>query len=50
MSKTVDIHEAKTHVSRLVREIQGGAEIIIARGGKPIVQLDAYDAERIAAS
>lgn len=36
---TVDIHEAKTHLSRLVDEVAAGAEIIIAKAGKPMARL-----------
>jgi len=39
MPKTVNIHEAKTHLSRLVRRAQSGEEIVIARGGKPVARL-----------
>lgn len=35
----VNIHEAKTHLSRLLEEVAGGAEIIIAKAGKPIARL-----------
>ena len=37
--RTVNIHEAKTHLSRLLREVMEGEEIIIARSGKPIARL-----------
>ena len=37
--KTVTMHEAKTHLSRLVREAQKGEEIVIARGSQPVVRL-----------
>ena len=37
--KTVNMHEAKTHLSRLVEEAAAGAEIVIARAGKPLVRL-----------
>ncbi len=37
--KTVTIHEAKTHLSRLVREALDGEEIVIARGREPLVRL-----------
>jgi len=37
--KTVNMHEAKTHLSRLVEEAAAGEEIVIARAGKPIVRL-----------
>ena len=36
---TVDIHEAKIHLSRLVDEVAAGAEIIIAKAGKPMARL-----------
>ncbi|HEY4055335.1 MAG TPA: type II toxin-antitoxin system Phd/YefM family antitoxin [Kofleriaceae bacterium] len=37
--KVVKIHEAKTHLSRLIKEVQKGEEIVIARGNKPVVKL-----------
>lgn len=37
--KSVTIHEAKTHLSRLIREALTGEEIIIARGKKPLVRI-----------
>ena len=37
--KSVNIHEAKTHLSRLVERAARGEEIIIAKSGKPIVKL-----------
>jgi prevent-host-death family protein len=36
---TVNIHAAKTHLSRLVDEVSAGAEIIIAKAGKPMARL-----------
>jgi prevent-host-death family protein len=36
---TVDIHEAKTHLSKLIERVTEGEEIIIARGGKPVARL-----------
>jgi prevent-host-death family protein len=36
---TVNLHEAKTHLSRLVDEVAAGAEIIIAKAGKPMARL-----------
>jgi len=35
----VNIHEAKTHLSRLIKEVQEGEEVIIAKGNKPIARL-----------
>ncbi|QLH40146.1 MAG: type II toxin-antitoxin system Phd/YefM family antitoxin [Defluviicoccus sp.] len=37
--KTVNIHEAKTHLSRLIEDVAGGGEVIIARNGKPVARL-----------
>lgn len=37
--KTVNIHEAKTHLSRLIEDVSGGEEVIIARNGKPVARL-----------
>jgi antitoxin (DNA-binding transcriptional repressor) of toxin-antitoxin stability system len=37
---TVKIHHAKTHLSRLIQEACEGEEIIIARGGQPLVRLE----------
>jgi prevent-host-death family protein len=37
--RTVNIHEAKTHLSRLVEEVEAGQEILIARAGKPVARL-----------
>jgi prevent-host-death family protein len=36
---TVNIHAAKTHLSRLVEEAAAGEEIIIAKAGKPLAKL-----------
>ena len=36
----VNIHEAKTQLSRLIQEALKGKEVIIARGNKPVVRLD----------
>lgn len=37
--RTVNIHEAKTHLSRLVAELEDEGEIVIARAGKPVARL-----------
>lgn len=39
MTHQVTIHEAKTHLSRLIREALAGEEVIIARGKEPLVKL-----------
>ena len=38
-ARTVNIHEAKTHLSRLVDEVEKGESVIIAKAGKPKAQL-----------
>jgi prevent-host-death family protein len=47
--RTINIHEAKTHLSRLVDEAEKGESFIIAKAGKPkvkVVRLDATFPER----
>jgi len=44
--RLVNIHEAKTHLSRLLKRIAQGEEIVIAKAGKPIARLTRYDAPR----
>lgn len=41
---TVNIHKAKTHLSRLVDEAAQGKPFIIAKAGKPMVKVIALDA------
>jgi prevent-host-death family protein len=42
--RTVNIHEAKTHLSRLVEAAAKGEPFIIAKAGKPLVKVIAVDA------
>lgn len=42
--QTVNIHEAKTHLSRLLEQAAGGEPFIIAKAGKPLVKVVALDA------
>jgi prevent-host-death family protein len=35
----VNVHDAKTHLSRLLEEVENGGEITLARAGKPIARL-----------
>ena len=37
--KTVNVHEAKTHLSKLLEQVEGGEEVIIARAGHPVARL-----------
>lgn len=36
---TVNTHEAKTHLSRLLKRVAAGEEILIARAGQPVARL-----------
>ncbi|MER8366750.1 type II toxin-antitoxin system prevent-host-death family antitoxin [Mesorhizobium sp. M1378] len=42
--RTVNIHEAKTHLSRLIDRAAKGESFIIAKSGKPMVKVVAIDA------
>ena len=42
--RTVNIHEAKTHLSRLVDEAANGEPFVIAKAGKPLVKVVPLDA------
>jgi prevent-host-death family protein len=42
--KTVNIHEAKTHLSRLIDQAVKGDPFVIAKAGKPLVKVMALDA------
>jgi prevent-host-death family protein len=42
MAATVNIHEAKTHLSRLLERVSKGEEIVIARAGRPVARLVPY--------
>lgn len=44
--KTVNIHEAKTNLSRLLAQVQMGEEIIIANRGTPVARLSPYQEEK----
>jgi prevent-host-death family protein len=39
MTETVNIHAAKTHLSRLLERVAAGEEIVIAKAGKPVARL-----------
>jgi prevent-host-death family protein len=41
---TVNIHDAKTHLSRLVETAAGGETVVIAKAGRPVAKLTALDA------
>lgn len=44
--KTVNIYEAKTHLSKLLEMVQNGQKVVIAKAGKPIVDLKPHRASK----
>jgi prevent-host-death family protein len=42
----VNMHEAKTHLSKLVERVEGGEEIVISRAGKPAAMLVPMPAQK----
>ncbi len=45
-SEIVNVHAAKTNLSRLLERAEAGEEIVIARAGKPVARLVPYVVER----
>ena len=37
--KTVNIHQAKTQLSKLVSEVEAGEEVVLARAGQPVARI-----------
>jgi prevent-host-death family protein len=37
--KTVNIHEAKTQLSKLVAEVEAGGDVVLARAGRPVARI-----------
>lgn len=44
--KTMNVHEAKTHLSKLLEKVEAGEEIVIARNGKAVAKLVPYRGKR----
>lgn len=44
--KIANIHEAKTHLSRLIESVIAGEEVVIAKAGKPLVKLIPYETNK----
>ena len=44
--KQVNVHEAKTHLSRLLQDVENGEEVVIARNGEPVAKLVPHVEER----
>ena len=47
MSTIVNIHQAKTHPPRILGEVAAGAEVVIAKAGKPVARLVPIDTHRL---
>ena len=46
MPQTVNVHDAKTHLSKLLERAEAGEEIVIARAGRPVARLVPYGSDR----
>jgi prevent-host-death family protein len=46
MTKSVGVHEAKTHLSRLLDDVAAGDEVVITRRGQEVARLVAVDTKR----
>lgn len=46
-SKPISVHEAKTHLSRLIERAEAGEDVVIARGKTPVVRLVPVAAPRV---
>ena len=44
----VNIHEAKTHLSSLIKQVLIGEEVIIAKSGVPLIKLTPYEETSVA--
>ncbi len=46
MAKEINIHEAKTHFSKLLLRVMAGEEIVIAKAGVPVARLVPIDSKK----
>ena len=44
--QVTNIHQAKTHLSKLLEEVEKGKEIVIAKAGKPVAKLVSFKGEK----
>lgn len=47
MAVTVNIHEAKTHLSKLLERVAAGESVIIAKAGVPVADLVPHRSKRV---
>lgn len=45
MERRINVHEAKTHLSQLLDDVQAGEDLVIARAGKPVARLVRYEGD-----
>ena len=38
-----NIHEAKTNLSKLIKQVQAGEEVVIAKAGNPVVEVNVFE-------
>lgn len=50
MPITINIHEAKTHLSKLLQRVIAGEEIILAKAGKPVARIVPFTSQRVPGS
>ena len=43
----VNVHEAKTGLSRLIAEVEAGEQVVIARAGRPVVEIVPHRPSRV---
>jgi prevent-host-death family protein len=43
-AEVVNVHDAKSSLSRLLREVEAGGTVVIARHGRPVARLVRYEA------
>jgi len=46
MRATVNVHDAKTHLSRLLERAEAGQEVVISRAGRPVAKLVPFSRRR----
>lgn len=44
--KTYSVYQAKTHLSRLLEEVQAGEEVVISKNGKPIADISQHKSKK----
>lgn len=47
MQQIVNVHEAKTNLSKLIAEVGKGSEVVIGKNGKPVAKLVSYSPQKV---